>query len=90
MLCAVEQSVQMRLLRIVVGFVLLVAGAAMVVLPGPGVLTIVAGLAMLAGEFPWAHRALDRLKGVFMSCRDQLERAVSRWRRSGGSESRRP
>jgi uncharacterized protein (TIGR02611 family) len=72
----------MRFLKIGVGFVLLVAGAAMVVLPGPGWLTIVAGLAMLAGEFQWARRALDRLKGVFATCRDQLERSVSRiWRR---------
>jgi uncharacterized protein (TIGR02611 family) len=72
----------MRIVKIVVGFVLLIAGAAMVVLPGPGWLTIAAGLAMLAGEFPWARRALDRLKGVFASGRDQLERSVSRWRRS--------
>jgi uncharacterized protein (TIGR02611 family) len=78
----VERVARMRILKIVVGFVLLVAGAAMVVLPGPGWLTIALGLAMLAEEFPWARRALDRLKGVFTSCRDQLERAVSRWRRS--------
>jgi uncharacterized protein (TIGR02611 family) len=72
----------MRLLKIVAGFALLIAGAAMVVLPGPGWLTIALGLAMLADEFPWARRALDRLKGVYMTCRDQLERAVSRWRQS--------
>ena len=72
----------MRLLKIIAGFALLIAGAAMVVLPGPGWLTIALGLAMLADEFPWARRALDRLKGVYMTCRDQLERVVSRWRQS--------
>jgi uncharacterized protein (TIGR02611 family) len=72
----------MRLLKIVAGFALLIAGAAMVVLPGPGWLTIALGLAMLADEFPWARRALDRLKGIYTSCRDQLERAVARWRQS--------
>ena len=48
----------------VAGFGLLGAGVAMLALPGPGWLTIAAGLAVLAGEFPWARRLLDRLKGV--------------------------
>jgi uncharacterized protein (TIGR02611 family) len=80
----------MRVLKIIAGFALLIAGAAMVILPGPGWLTIAAGLALLAGEFPWARRALDRLKAVFTTARDQFERAMSRWRRSSESESRRP
>lgn len=54
----------------------------MVVLPGPGWLTIAAGLALLADEFPWARRELDRLKGIFATCRTQLEKAVSKWRQS--------
>jgi thiol:disulfide interchange protein len=72
----------MRLLKIAAGFVLLGAGAAMVVLPGPGWLTIAAGLAVLAGEFHWARRALDRLKEIAVRCRDQIEGAMSKWRRS--------
>lgn len=71
-----------RYLKIIAGFALLIAGAAMVVLPGPGWLTIAAGLALLADEFPWARRELDRLKGIFATGRAQLERTVSRWRRS--------
>jgi tellurite resistance protein TerC len=51
-----------RVVKIVVGFLLLVAGVAMLALPGPGWLTIVAGLALLAAEFEWARRALDKLK----------------------------
>ena len=38
------------------------AGIAMLALPGPGWLTIAAGLAILATEFVWARRALDQLK----------------------------
>jgi xanthosine utilization system XapX-like protein len=34
----------------------------MLALPGPGLLAIVAGLGMLAGEFQWARRLLDRVK----------------------------
>jgi drug/metabolite transporter (DMT)-like permease len=51
-----------RLLKIVLGFTLLVIGAAMLVLPGPGSLTIGLGLVVLAAEFIWARRLLKRLK----------------------------
>jgi uncharacterized protein (TIGR02611 family) len=48
--------------RIAGGFLLLIAGAAMIVLPGPGWVTIALGLAVLARDFPWARRWLDQLK----------------------------
>jgi len=51
-----------RVAKITGGFLLLVAGIVMIALPGPGWLTIAAGLAILAGEFLWARRLLDRLK----------------------------
>ena len=51
-----------RIARIVAGFALLLAGAAMILLPGPGWVTIALGLALLAPDFPWARRSLDRLK----------------------------
>ena len=51
-----------RVARIVSGFALLLAGAAMILLPGPGWVTIALGLALLAPDFPWARRALDRIK----------------------------
>lgn len=47
-----------RIFVIVGGFALLGGGAAMLVLPGPGLLVIIAGLALLATEFVWAERAL--------------------------------
>jgi uncharacterized protein (TIGR02611 family) len=53
-----------RAARTVAGFGLLGAGVAMLALPGPGWLTIAAGLAVLASEFPWARRLLDRLKAT--------------------------
>src|SRR5688572_13302423 len=40
-----------RAVRIVVGLALLVAGVAMLALPGPGWLTIAGGLTLLATEF---------------------------------------
>jgi putative transmembrane protein PGPGW len=34
----------------------------MLAVPGPGWITIAAGLTILADEFPWARRALDAIK----------------------------
>ena len=46
----------------VIGAVLLVAGAAALVLPGPGVLMILAGLVVLSAEFEWAERRVDAVR----------------------------
>ena len=51
-----------RFLRILFGFTLLALGVAMIVTPGPGWLTIVLGLGVLAAEFVWARRLLNHLK----------------------------
>ncbi|MGV8967896.1 MAG: PGPGW domain-containing protein [Cellulomonas sp.] len=47
-----------------VGSTLIVAGVAMLVLPGPGLLTIFAGVAILAAEFTWAEILLRRMKAA--------------------------
>jgi Putative transmembrane protein (PGPGW) len=49
-----------RLAVFVLGATVLGAGLAMLALPGPGLLVIILGLAILASEFAWAERALDR------------------------------
>jgi uncharacterized protein (TIGR02611 family) len=51
-----------RFLKILVGFTLLVIGVVMIATPGPGVLTILLALGVLAAEFVWARRLLDRVK----------------------------
>ncbi len=51
-----------RAVKIVVGFVVLLAGIIMLVTPGPGWAAIAVGLAILATEFHWAARLLERLK----------------------------
>lgn len=45
-----------RLVILTVGGTVLAAGAAMLVLPGPGIATILLGLSVLATEFSWARR----------------------------------
>ncbi|HEV8572722.1 MAG TPA: PGPGW domain-containing protein [Actinomycetota bacterium] len=51
-----------RIAVTVVGFVVLIAGVVMMVTPGPGIVVILIGLAILATEWAWAERALDRAK----------------------------
>ena len=45
-----------------VGTGLLAAGAAMLVLPGPGIAVIILGLVVLSAEFQWAKRALTWMR----------------------------
>jgi tellurite resistance protein TerC len=51
-----------RIIKVVMGFTILIIGLAMTVLPGPAIVVIPAGLAILATEFLWAKRLLERIK----------------------------
>lgn len=51
-----------RLIVIVFGFTILVAGVSMIALPGPAIVVIPVGLAVLATEFIWARRLLETVK----------------------------
>ncbi len=66
-----------RFVKILMGFTLLCAGVVMLVTPGPGWLTIALGLAVLAAEFVWARRLLDRLKEQGVRLRDSVRPANS-------------
>jgi uncharacterized protein (TIGR02611 family) len=46
----------------IVGACLVLGGIALMPLPGPGILVVVAGLAVLATEYVWARRLLRRAK----------------------------
>jgi tellurite resistance protein TerC len=51
-----------RLIIFVIGGTVFLIGIAMIVLPGPAILVIPLGLAILATEFVWAKRLLDKVK----------------------------
>ena len=52
-----------RLVIAVIGFTVLLIGVAMIVTPGPAILVIALGLAILATEFIWARRLLNQIRG---------------------------
>lgn len=64
-----------RTARIVGGFALLAVGIVLLALPGPGWLTIVGALALLATEFVWARTLLDRLKRTGADVSARLRRS---------------
>lgn len=53
-----ERHLVVRVLVVVAGLAVLAAGVALIVLPGPAIVVIPAGLALLALEFSWAERLL--------------------------------
>ena len=70
----------------VVGPLVILAGLAMLVLPGPGLVVIAAGLGVLALEYPWARRALGMLGRTLSRGREvALPTEGSRGRRAAGA-----
>ena len=61
-----------RVFLIIAGFTLLLAGGVMLVTPGPGIPVILLGLGMLAAEFVWARRLMDRIKKEGVRVRDAV------------------
>lgn len=51
-----------RIVVLTIGLALVCLGLVLLVLPGPGLLVIIAGLAVLATEFAWAEHLLDKAK----------------------------
>ncbi len=68
-----------KVLVAVAGWVLVALGIVLIPLPGPGSLVILAGLALLATEFVFARRAMDRVK-------DAARRAMPGGRRAEPAE----
>lgn len=54
-----------RIVIFLLGISVILVGVVLLVIPGPGLLTIVIGLAILATEFLWARRLLRKLKQSF-------------------------
>lgn len=57
-----KRHILVRIGRICLGVVVLIAGLIMLPFPGPGLLTIAAGLALLASDVPFARRLLVKVR----------------------------
>lgn len=67
--------------RKTLGWLLVLTGLAGLVLPGPGLLPLVAGLAVLARHYHWARRLLTPVRHV--AWRAAAEGVLSWWRLTG-------
>ncbi len=56
------KSAVKRIVLEVLGWILVVVGIAALVLPGPGLLALFAGVALLATQYEWAERRVEPVK----------------------------
>ena len=77
-----------RILLEVLGWLLLLAGIAAMVLPGPGLLLMAAGLAVLSQQYTWAERLLDPV--LLRALRAAADRKSTRLNSSHTDISRMP
>ena len=61
-----------RLIILVIGGTVVLIGIALLVLPGPGLAIIALGIAILAIEFAWAKRVLERGKEAVNSVKQRF------------------
>lgn len=60
-----------------IGFLLLLAGIAMLVLPGPGIATILLGIGILSLEFSVFNQMLKQIKGYIFTLKIFLCRKIA-------------
>jgi uncharacterized protein (TIGR02611 family) len=58
----------------IAGGIVIIIGIIAIPYPGPGWLIVFTGLAILATEFEWAQRILDRVRGEYDKWQDWLKR----------------
>lgn len=59
-----------RIFLVLAGFTLLALGIVMIFTPGPGTPVILMGLGLLAVEFVWARRLMERIKRETIRLKD--------------------
>lgn len=80
------RAIIVKIVVTVLGPLIVLAGVAMTVLPGPGLVVMALGLALLALEYDWARRALLLLGRTLSDARQAaLPREGSRRRRALGA-----
>ena len=61
-----------RIVVSVVGFTILTIGIILIVFPGPAFIVIPIGLSILATEFVWAKRLLEKVKERIQKTKDSV------------------
>jgi len=63
-----------RIVKVILGFLLIVVGLLLSIpgVPGPGLALVALGLLLLSEQFPWARRILEWAKGRFRALSARL------------------
>jgi uncharacterized protein (TIGR02611 family) len=61
-----------RIFVAVIGFTILTIGIVLIVFPGPAFIVIPIGLSILATEFVWAKRLLEKVKERIKKTKDSV------------------
>ncbi len=67
-----------RIIIIVFGVTIVLIGLALIVLPGPGLIVIIFGLAILASEFVWAERLLQHAKNHYDKASNHVKKKLQK------------
>src|SRR3954447_20876646 len=73
-----ERGKLYRIGWVTLGVIITLAGCAMLITPGPAFVVIPLGLAMLALEFAWAERALEKALEQAAKAEEKAKRASTR------------
>ena len=73
-----ERSRLFRVLFGIAAVLVVIAGVVLIPLPGPGIVLIAAGLFMLALEFAWAERLLERTLHRVERVRERARSGITR------------
>jgi hypothetical protein len=77
-----------RIAVTVVGGALVLGGLAMLVLPGPGIIVVALGFAVLGTEYAWAAAALERTKSAAAQAGSMARGGVTRAARGAHGSAR--
>lgn len=73
-----------KIVVLVIGGTVTLVGIALIVLPGPAFIVIPAGLAILAIEFAWARRWLDKAKDMAKAAAEKAKSMATGSRQDAG------
>ena len=65
-----------KVLITIVGGLVMTVGALLLVTPGPGLLIIAGGLAILSSEYDWAKRLLHKVRSKIREQKERLDRRL--------------
>ena len=71
----IQHGTAYRVVFVIVAFVILIGGLALVPLPGPGWAIVFIGLGMLALEFKWAENLMEKILDRFEAAKESAANA---------------